>query len=95
MKKVEEEVSARAKAEADATRLSKVVDTLQKLPNKEVVRDKAKIKCRDIGKPGGCRMAGSCNFLHPALANKNVDCDFWLAGRCKHPDKECRFKHDP
>ena len=95
LKKVEEEVSARAKAEADATRLSKVVDTLQKLPNKEVVRDKSKIKCRDIGKPGGCRRAGSCDFLHPALANKNVDYDYWLAGKCRYPDLDCRYKHDP
>jgi hypothetical protein len=43
LKKVEEEVSASAKAEADATRVSKVVDTIQKLPNTLAVRDKSKI----------------------------------------------------
>ena len=95
VKKLEEEVTARAKAEADATRLSKVVDTLQKIPNTETVRDKSKIKCRDVGKPGGCRRAGSCHFLHPALANKKADCDFWVAGECKYSEQDCRYKHDP
>ena len=80
IKKVDEELSTRAKADSDATRLSKVVDTLQNLPNTETVREKSNIKCRDIGKPGGCRRAGSCNFLHPALANKNADGDYWVAG---------------
>ena len=70
-----EEVSARAKAEADATRLSKVVDTLQKSPIKENIKDKSEIKCRYAGKPGGCKRAG-CAFLHPALGNKSTDCDF-------------------
>ena len=95
VKKQEEEVIARAKAEADATRLSKVVDTLQKIPNTETVRDKSKIKCRDISKPGGCRRAASCDFLHPALANKKADCDFWMGGGCKYPEMDCRYKHDP
>ena len=95
IKKVEVEVSARAKAEADATRLSRVVDTLQKSPNNESVRDKSKIKCRDISKPGGCRRAGSCDFLHPALANKKADCDYWVAGKCRYADNDCRYKHDP
>ena len=60
-----------------------------------IARDKSKIKCRDVGKPGGCRRAGSCEFLHPALANKNLDCDFWVAGDCRYPERECRYKHDP
>ena len=95
VKKVEEEVSARAKDEADATQLRKVVDILQKIPSSETVKDKSKIKCRDVSKPGGCRRAGSCDFLHPALANKNTDRDFWVAGKCSYPEKDCRYKHDP
>ena len=94
LKKVEEEVSARAKAEADATRLSKVVDTLQKSPINETIRDKSKIKCRYAGKPGGCQRAG-CAILHPALGNKSTDCDFWLAGKCRYSDEHCRYNHDP
>ena len=95
LKKVEEEGTARAKAEADSTRLNKVVDTLQKTTNNGNVKDKSNINCRDVGKPGGCRRAGSCDFLHPALANKNIDCDFWVAGDCRYPEKDCRYKHDP
>ena len=34
-------------------------------------------------------------FLHPALANKSTDCDFWLAGKCRYSDEHCRYNHDP
>ena len=97
-KKVEEEVTARAKAEADASKFSKMVDILQQCDERRrETTDRSKVKCRDVGRTGGCPMAGSCPYLHPALAkeNKNVDCHHWMSGRCKYDEKDCRFKHNP
>ena len=97
-KKVEEEVSARAKAEADASKFSKMVDILQQCPGtKKDVSDKPKIKCRDVGKSGGCPRAGNCTYFHPNLAqeNKNIDCHHWMSGKCKFSEKNCKFKHNP
>ena len=97
-KKVEDEVVARAKAEADAAKFSKMVDILQQCEDRrKETTDKSKVRCRDVGKPGGCPRAGSCQFLHPALAreNKNVDCHHWMSGKCRYEEKDCRFKHDP
>ena len=93
-KKVEEKESTRAEAEANAIRLSKIVDTLQKSHIDETVRDKSKIKSRYASKPGGCQRA-DCAFLHSVLNNKSTDCDFWLAGKCRYSDEHCRYKHDP
>ena len=97
-KKLEEEVSARGKAEADSSKFSKMVDILQQSEaSRKEAPDKSTIKCRDVGKPGGCPRAGKCQFLHPALQkeNKNIDCHHWMAGRCKFPGEGCQFKHDP
>ena len=97
-KKVEEEVSARAKAEADAAKFSNMVDILQQCEGRrKEITDKAKEKCRDVGRPGGCPRGGSCKYLHPALAkeNQNIDCHHWVSGRCRYLDNDCRFKHDP
>ena len=95
--KLELEVLARSKAEADSSKFSKMVDILQsrKEPNENNL--KPKVVCRDISKPGGCPRAGKCNFHHPALAkeNKAIDCHHWKNGKCKFSEKECRFKHDP
>ena len=98
IKKVEEETSARAKAEADCAKFSKMVDILQQCPgNQKDIQEKPRIKCRDVSKPGGCPRAGSCTFYHPELAreNKNVDCHHWMSGRCKFSEKNCKYKHDP
>ena len=97
-KKVEEEVSARAKAEADASKFSKMVDILQQCEDRrKETTDRSQVKCRDVGRPGGCPRAGSCPYLHPALAKekKNVDCHHWMSGRCKYDEEGCRFKHNP
>ena len=97
-KKVEDEVLARAKAEADCAMYSKMVEIMQ---DKSGSADKSKQKsttlCRDIGKPGGCPMAGACQFLHLARAkeNKETDCHHWMKGKCRYSDKDCRFKHNP
>ena len=80
LKKVEEEVSTRAEAEADMSRLNRVIDTLQKSPSYETVRDKSKIKCRDVGKPCSCRRVVSCAFLHPALGKKVLSVTFGWQG---------------
>ena len=98
IKKVEEEVSGRAKAEADCAKFSKMVDILQQCEERRKdPTDKSKVKCRDVGRAGGCPRAGSCPYLHPALAkeNKNIDCHHWMSGRCRYTENECRFKHDP
>ena len=98
IKKVEEEVSGRAKAEADCAKFSKMVDILQQCEERrKETTDKSKVKCRDVGRAGGCPRAGSCPYLHPALAkeNKNIDCHHWMSGRCRYTENECRFKHDP
>jgi hypothetical protein len=95
-KKVEEEVSARAKAEADCAKFSKMVDILQDTNSKEKSKTKPKVVCRDVNKAGGCPRAGNCTFLHPALAkeNKGIDCHHWMSGHCKFTEKTCKFKHD-
>ena len=97
-KKVEEEMSARAKAEADFAKFSKMVDIL-KDRNTTVEKSKSKstVVCRDISKPGGCPRAGSCTFLHPAKAkeDKETDCYHWKKGSCRFSEKNCRYKHDP
>ena len=39
-----------------------------------------------------------CNFHHPegeATKAGRQDCVFWLTGRCKYSDAECRGEHDP
>ena len=98
IKKVEDEVSARAKAEADAAKFSKMVDILQECEGRrKETMEKSKDKCRDVGRPGGCPRAGSCKYLHPALVkeNKNVDCHHWMNGKCRYSDNDCRFKQDP
>ena len=85
-KKLEEEVCARGKAEADSSKFSKMVDILQQNEaNRKEAPDKSTIKCRDVGKAGGCPRAGKCPYLHPALQkeNKNIDCHHctgWLGG---------------
>ena len=97
-KKMEEEVCARGKAEADASKFSKMVDLLQQgEANRRETPERSTIKCRDVGRAGGCPRAGRCPYLHPALEkeNKNIDCHHWMAGRCKFPNEGCRFKHDP
>ena len=97
-KKVEDEVLARAKAEADCAMYSKMVEILR---DKSGSADKSKQKsatlCRDIGKPGGCPRAGACQFLHPAQAkeNKETNCHHWMKGKCRYSKKDCRFKHNP
>ena len=98
IKKVEEEVSGRAKAEADCAKFSKMVEIMQQCEERrKETTDKSKVKCRDVGRAGGCPRAGACPYLHPALAkeNKNVDCHHWMSGRCRYTESECRFKHDP
>ena len=96
-KKLEEEVCARGKAEADSSKFSKMVDILQQGEARKETPDKSTIKCRDVGRTGGCPRAGKCPYLHPALEkeNKSIDCHHWMAGRCKFPVEGCRFKHDP
>ena len=96
-KKLEEEVSARAKAEADCAKFSKMVDILQNKTESDKNKPKSKALCRDINKTGGCPRAGSCKFHHPTLAkeNKGIDCHHWMNGRCKFEEKNCKFKHDP
>ena len=97
-KKVEEEVSSRAKAEADCAKFSKMVDILQdRTTTAEKTKAKSTVGCRDISKPGGWPRAGSCNFLHPTKAkeDKETDCHHWKKGSCKFSEKNCRFKHDP
>ena len=95
-KKVEEEVSARAKAEADCAKFSKMVDILQDKNVSDKSTTKSKVVCRDLNKPGGCPRAGKCTFHHPALAreNKSIDCHHWMNGRCKYQEQSCKFKHD-
>ena len=100
LKKVEEEVAVRGNLEADKERLSKTIDALTKLADQKVPTevDKSKIKCRDVGKPGGCPRAGSCRFKHPDVVEskdkKNIDCVHWMSGKCKFSDKVCHYKHD-
>ena len=92
------ETNARAKAEADCSKFSKMVEILQQCQgNGKETQEKSKIKCRDISKAGGCPRAGSCTFFHPELAreNKNVDCHHWMNGRCKFSEKNSKYKHDP
>ena len=69
LKKVEEEVSQRGNLEADKERLTKTVDALTKLADKNAPKEstKPKIKCRDVDKAGGCPRAGSCRFYHPEV----------------------------
>ena len=98
VKKLEEEVRARAKAEADSSMFSKMVEILQQTQGtRNEPQDKSKVKCRDVGKTEGCPRAGSCPYLHPELAkeNKNVDCHHWMSGKCRYSEAHCRFKHDP
>ena len=53
-KKVEEEVSVRAKAEADCAKFSKMVDILQdRSKATEKSKSKSSVVCRDISKPAG------------------------------------------
>ena len=96
-KKVEYEVLARSKAEADCSKFSKMVDILQSKTDTNEKNLKTKVVCRDLGKPGGCPRVGKCTFLHPALAkeNKSIDCLHWMNGKCKFIEKICKFKHDP
>ena len=96
-KKVEDEVQARAKAEANSAMLTKIVDILQdKTGSPDQTKEKSTTVCRDISKPGGCPRAGGCKFLHPAQAknNKETDCHHWMKGKCRYSEKDCRFKHD-
>ena len=88
---------ARAKAEADCSKFSKMVDILHNRKEPEKGNPKSKVLCRDLNKPGGCPRAGKCTFHHPALAklNKGIDCYHWMNSKCKFPEKGCRFKHDP
>ena len=103
-KKLEDEVIARAKAESDCAKYSKMVDILQDKNNPndqnkttDQNKNKSKVLCRDINKPGGCPRAGGCKFNHPALAkeNKMIDCIHWKNGKCRYTEDNCKYKHDP
>ena len=97
-KKLEDEVIARAKAESDCAKFSKMVDILTD-KNKSTDKNKTQSKaiCRDINKPGGCPRAGGCKFNHPALTkeNKTIDCIHWMNGKCRYTEDNCKYKHDP
>ena len=96
-KKVEEEVSTRAKAEADCAKFSKMVDILQDRNTTEKNQSKSTVVCRDISKPGSCPRVGSCTFLHPAKAkeDKETYCHHCKKSSCKFSENNCRYKHNP
>ena len=97
-KKLEDEVVARAKAESDCAKFSKMVDILtDKTTSTDKNKAQSKALCRDVNKPGGCPRAGGCKFNHPALAkeNKLIDCIHWKNGKCRYAEVNCKYKHDP
>ena len=104
--KVAQEISARAKAEADSVMLSKCVEALQSVVDmkggsKEKGQDRPKIqeKCTFIDKPGGCSKGARCKFVHPESesnkAGPGEDCAYWMEGHCKYSNSNCRKEHKP
>ena len=97
--KVGTEMSIRAKSEADNVMLQNCIKALQSVvDNKETNQKKVKERCSFLDKPGGCKKGLKCNFQHPEgepMKAGRQDCVFWLTGRCKYPDTECRGEHDP
>ena len=93
-KKLEDEVIARAKAESDCAKFSKMVDILQdKNTSTDQTKNTSKALCRDVNKPGGCPRAGGCKFNHPTLAkeNKQINCIHWMNGKCRYT--EATYSH--
>ena len=97
--KVGKEMSLRAKAEADNIIMQNCIKALQSVvDNKETNQKKTKERCSFLDKPGGCKKGEKCNFQNPEGVPTTAgrqDCTFWMTGRCKYSETECRGEHDP
>ena len=104
--KVAQEITARAKAEADTVMMSKCVEALQSVVDiksgpkeKSQERPKTQEKCTFVDKPGGYSKGSRCKFVHPEKeANKagsGEDCSYWMEGHCKYSNSHCRKEHIP
>ena len=97
--KASEEVSARAKAEADLERTNKLCGYLQESLDKSQHKtqqakgfdkrnEKVNKKCMNMGKEGKCKFKGDSNFIHPAKI-----CDYFTEmGKCPY-EENCKDLH--
>ena len=87
-------------AEKSANNMESVLKTIIKAEEAIKLKAKRKTKCRDFNKPQGCSRGALCWFVHQDEIHEGGmvvkgDCSFWLEGRCKFPDQDCRNYHDP
>ena len=84
-------------AENSVSHVMSVLDTMTRA-NEARNNDKKSIrKCREFNKPKGCSWGTKCRFDHDPedeMVTKS-DCSFWLEGRCKFSDEDCRNTHNP
>ena len=84
-------------AENSVNHVMSVLDTMTRANEARNTEKKSKRTCREFNKPQGCSWGSKCRFVHGSeegMVNKS-DCSFWLEGRCRFSDQDCRNTHDP
>ena len=87
-------------AEKSANNMENVIKTITKAQEAIKFKTKRQTKCREYSKSLSCSWGASCWFVHGEETQeggmvKKSDCSFWLEGRCKFSDQDCRNTHHP
>ena len=97
VEKLRVETTEKEKAENSVNNVMSVMKTITRANEASNTERKSLRKCREVNKPKGCSWGTKCRFSHKQdeeMANK-TDCTFWLEGKCRFSDEDCRKTHDP
>ena len=97
VEKMKDITAEKDNAENSVKHVMSIMDTMTRANEARKIEKKSKRKCREFNKPQGCTWGSNCRFVHDSdeeMVNKS-DCSFWLEGRCRFADQDCRNTHDP